>query len=319
MSAVLTVSVILLTGCGSVSGMAYGDNLQDSTYGFALKTVNSGLMASSFASDLCVTEGDVEGSSSVDMTNCSTAALFDLTTKETLYAKNIFMQHYPASMTKVMTALVALQNASPDKVLTATDSVNIVDSDAQVCGLQSGDTMTLDQALHMLLIYSANDAAVLIAENIGGTVDNFISMMNAEAKKLGATGTNFVNSNGLTDSNHYTTAYDMYLIFNEALKYDSFKEIINMKTYSTIWHDSTGAEKKLDISSTNLYLTGSVTAPDGVTVIGGKTGTTNAAGHCLVLYSKNTKGNPYISIVMQAYDQDTMYRVMTDVLKLIPQ
>jgi D-alanyl-D-alanine carboxypeptidase len=91
-----------------------------------------------------------------------------------------------------------------------------------------------------------------------------------------------------------------------------------MKTYSTTWHDQAGGDKHLSISSTDLYLTGGVTPPDGVTVIGGKTGTTDAAGHCLVLYSKDTSGNPYISIVMQAYDQDTLYRVMDDVLALIP-
>jgi D-alanyl-D-alanine carboxypeptidase (penicillin-binding protein 5/6) len=307
-----------LTGCGSSIDMPFSKNLQDSSYGIAAAAAAPVRMAVPFADTFCVTDGDVAGTGTVDMTNCSTAALFDLNNKTTLYAKNIFAKHYPASMTKVMTALVALQNSSTDKLLTAGDSVIIPDADAQVCGLQSGDTMTLDQALHMLLIYSANDAAVLIANSVGGSVDNFIKMMNDEAKKLGATNTNFVNSNGLSDENHYTTAYDMYLIFNEALKYDEFREIINMKTYSTTWHDQAGGDKHLSISSTDLYLTGGVTPPDGVTVIGGKTGTTDAAGHCLVLYSKDTSGNPYISIVMQAYDQDTLYRVMDDVLALIP-
>ena len=122
---------------------------------------------------------------------------------------------YPASLTKVMTALVALQNASPDTVLTATDSVKITESGAQLCGLKAGDTMTLDQALHILLMYSANDAAMLIAENIGGSVDHFVEMMNEEAQRLGATNTSFANPHGLSDDNHYTSAYDLYLIFNE--------------------------------------------------------------------------------------------------------
>ena len=115
----------------------------------------------------------------------SAAVLFDVNNKKVLYSKNAHERLYPASLTKVMTALVALQNASPDTVLTATDSVKITESGAQLCGLKAGDTMTLDQALHILLMYSANDAAMLIAENIGGSVDHFVEMMNEEAQRLG--------------------------------------------------------------------------------------------------------------------------------------
>lgn len=114
------------------------------------------------------------GDGSVDMTQASAAVLFDVNNREVLYSKNAHERLYPASLTKVMTALVALKNASLDTVLTATDSVKINESGAQLCGLKSGDTMTLDQALHILLMYSANDAAMLIAENVGGSVDHFV-------------------------------------------------------------------------------------------------------------------------------------------------
>lgn len=160
---------------------------------------------------------------------------------------------YPASLTKVMTALVALQNASPDTVLTATDSVKITESGAQLCGLKAGDTMTLDQALHILLMYSANDAAMLIAENIGGSVDHFVEMMNEEAQRLGATNTSFANPHGLSDDNHYTSAYDLYLIFNEAIKYDSFNEIIHMTSYQTAYYDKDGKAKELTVNNTNRF------------------------------------------------------------------
>ena len=110
----------------------------------------------------------------------------------------------------------------------------------------------------------------------------------------------------------------MYLIFNEAVRYDLFKEIINMPSYSTVYHDEAGKEKELTVNSTNMYLQNVESAPQGVTVVGGKTGTTNAAGHCLILLVRDTSGNPYISIVMRAKDNDTMYEVMNALLEQIP-
>ena len=147
-------------------------------------------------------------------------------------------------------------------------------------------------------------------------------MMNAEAKSLGATNTNFINSNGLSDQNHYTTAYDMYLIFNAAMQYSTFQEIINMPVYKTAYHDASGASKDISVSSTNYYMQNmsAAEAPTGIfTVIGGKTGTTTAAGHCLILLAKDTSGNPYIAVVMRARDNDELYRDMNELLSLIPQ
>lgn len=316
---VLSLGTLLLSGCGSKYDLAYAQMETESNYSFLQSSNPSAETAEPFAADLCVADGNVEGITSIDTTDVSAAAVFDLNNKNVLYAKNIFTKLYPASMTKVMTALVALKNSSADTVLTASSNVLMSDPDAQVCGLEPGDTMTLDQALHLLLIYSANDVAVMIAEGIGGSMDNFIQMMNDEATAIGATNTNFINSNGLSDENHYTTAYDMYLIFNEAVKYDLFKEIINMTNYSTVYHDATGTDKEINVVSTNYYLQGVVNAPASITVIGGKTGTTNAAGHCLVMLSRDTSGNPYISIVMRAGTKDSLYEVMNSLLTEIPQ
>lgn len=164
-------------------------------------------------------------------------------------------------------------------------------------GLKTYDTMTLNQALHILLINSSNDVANLIAENVAGDIDSFVQMMNEEAVRLGATNTNFTNPHGLSDSNHYTTVYDMYLIFNEAIKYDIFNEIIHMQTYETVYYDSRGREKEVDIMTTNMFLRGNYTAPNNMTVVGGKTGTTDMSGHCLMILAKDTSGNPYIGVI----------------------
>ena len=233
--------MFLLTGCGNIS-YTFPYNVNSNVSSFNVLAGTGTGKADAFASDLCVVTEDRMGDGSVDMTQASAAVLFDVNNREVLYSKNAHERLYPASLTKVMTALVALKNASLDTVLTATDSVKINESGAQLCGLKSGDTMTLDQALHILLMYSTNDAAMLIAENVGGSVDHFVEMMNEEAMRLGATNTSFANPHGLSDDNHFTTAYDLYLIFNEAIKYDSFNEIIHMTSYQTTFYDKDGKE-----------------------------------------------------------------------------
>lgn len=267
-----------------------------------------------FATRLCVVTDDIMDDENVDMSRASAAVLFDVNNQEVLYSKNAHERLYPASLTKVMTALVAIKNASPDMVLTATDNVIITESGAQLCGLEPGDSMTLTQALHILLMYSANDVAMLIAENVGGTPEHFMEMMNEEARRLGATNTNFMNPHGLTDENHYTTAYDLYLIFNEAIKYDTFNEIIHMTSYQTTYYNGAGRAVELSVKSTNKFLRGDYQAPENVTVIGGKTGTTSAAGHCLILLSKDTSGNPYISVILRSEANDALYPEMIDLL-----
>ncbi|MGN0166488.1 MAG: D-alanyl-D-alanine carboxypeptidase family protein [Acetatifactor sp.] len=314
--AVLMCMVVFLPcifcGCGSLSyDMAY--NADSDISSFNVISRQDRRTAVPYAADLCVVTDNVMYES-VNMEEAEAAVLFDVTGTEVIYAKNAHETLYPASLTKVMTALVALENGSLDQVLTATASVNITESGAQLCGLKAGDTMTLDQALRILLMYSANDVAVLIAEGIGGSVDHFVEMMNAEARRLGATNTNFVNPHGLTDVNHYTTAYDLYLIFNEAIKYETFNEIIQMGNYQTTFFDKNGKAKEFNKTTTNLFVRGDYSAPSNVNVIGGKTGTTNAAGHCLILLSRDENGSPYISVIMRSTSTDVLYHEMIDLL-----
>ena len=310
--AVLCAAVISMTGCGSLAfDMPYSVDSQISS--FNVVAGQDKATAEAFAADLCVVTDDLTDDA-VDMSQATSAVLFDVNKKEVLYAKNAHERLYPASLTKVMTALVALRNGSLEQVLTASNVVNITESGAQLCGLKSGDTMTLDQALHILLMYSANDVAMMIAENIGGSVDHFVEMMNEEALRLGATNTNFVNPHGLSDDSHYTTAYDLYLIFNEAIKYEAFNEIIHMNGYQTVYYNAAGETKNLSFETTNLFLRGNYEAPANVTVIGGKTGTTNAAGHCLILLSKDVNGAPYISVILRSQARDVLYAEMADLL-----
>ena len=302
--------IIVLTGCGSVS---YGAKYQIGTFS---KDNRSDLNYPTYASDLCVVGEDITDGGP-ELVSQISAGLFDINKKETIYAVNVHERVMPASLTKVMTALVALKYGELDQVLVAGSDVYVTESGAQKINLKEGDKMTLDQALRILLIYSANDVANLIASNVSASIDDFVALMNEEAKKIGATNSHFENPHGLTSDEHYVTAYDMYLIFNAAMEYDTFNEIINMTEYNTTYSDATGTEKEVNISNTNAYLRGDRQMPAGVTVIGGKTGTTQAAGHCLILLSRDVSGNPYIAVIMRDTDNGALYDDMTDLLNEI--
>lgn len=307
----------MLCGCGQQSiDMQYDSDYPVSSY--RIVNAESTPVADSFASDLCVAATDVSENTEVDMSQATAAGLFNLNTGEVIFAKNIHTRLQPASLTKVMTALVALKYSNPDDIITATSNVSSInESGAQLYGFQEGDQVTMDQALHALLMYSANDAGILIAEHISGSVEAFSERMNQEAASIGATNSNFVNPHGLSDDNHYVTAYDMYLIFNEAMKYDLFTEIINMDTYDTVYTDKAGNPVEMSLETTNQYLKGVYKAPEQVTVIGGKTGTTNAAGNCLIILSRDISGNPYISVVLCSKERAILYEEMSDMLNEI--
>ena len=313
-SAALMAVMVCMTGCGSTKyDMPYSP--QNSVSSYQLLNIADQENVEPFAANLCVAAKDVPATG-INLSDVGAAALFDTKNLETLYAKNVNNQMNPASLTKVMTALVALKHGSTDDVYVASENVKITESGAVLCGLKPGDKMTLDQALHILLVYSANDVAVLIAEGISGSVEEFVALMNEEAKAIGATNCNFMNPNGLTQEGHYVTAYDLYLIFQEALKYELFNEIIQTNTYSTVYMDANGAEKSVEMENSNLYLRGVYDMPSNVTVVGGKTGTTNAAGHCLVLLSRSSSGTPYISVILKDDSREKLYEDMTDLLEI---
>lgn len=311
----LCIFAVVFVGCGENDyTFEYSKNHHTSSFNIISSTTPQ--TVSSFASDICVVTTDIPADD-FSVEGESAAGLFDVKNNQVIYAKDANEMLYPASLTKVMTALVAIKNGNPEDILVATDNVKITERGATLIGLKSGDTMTLNQALHILLINSSNDVANLIAENIGGDIETFIGMMNEEAVRLGATNTNFTNPHGLSDSNHYTTVYDMYLIFNEAIKYDLFNEIIHTQSYETVYYDSRGREKEVSITTTNMFLRGNYTAPDNMTVVGGKTGTTDMAGHCLLLLTKDTSGNPYIGVILRASSRDLINKEMVQMLSEI--
>ncbi len=316
MGLILSLMLSVLTGCAGKS-YSFPYNAEYGVSNFQIVQTANVSLATPFAEDLCIVVQDVSDNENIEISGSGAAFLCDVNNSEVLYAKNVHERLHPASLTKVMTALVALKYGSMDQVLTATSSVIITERGAQLCGLEVGDTMTLSQALHILLTYSANDVAMLIAEGVGGSVEGFLELMNKEAMEIGATNTCFSNPHGLTAENHYSTVYDLYLIFNEAIKYETFREIIHMTNYSTVYYDKDGKEVELSVRSTNLYFRGNYKAPDNITLVGGKTGTTHAAGHCLILLVRDTTGAPYISVILRTESNDILYEEMTTLLNEI--
>ena len=311
------LSFFVILSCCGCAGLPYSVEYGSLKIGSYDSMVDSAEKAPAFASDLCVVTEDVLGDGEINLYDCESAVLFDITNKKVVYSKNALERLYPASLTKIMTALVAIKHGQPDQVLTASDAVNIHETGAQLAGIVPGDSMTLYQALRILLLYSANDVAQLIAENIGGSVDGFVAMMNEEAICLGATNTHFTNPHGLTNEEHYTTAYDLYLIFNECIKYEDFTEIIQLSSFDASYKDKRGNEVYLPVKNTNGYMNGSYNPPTNVTVLGGKTGTTTAAGSCLILLSKDVNGMPFISVVLKADGSEALYSEMNKLLDVM--
>ena len=310
------VSLLLLGGCKERTDVADAYDVYATSDSYALTQTDSKELPGLLATDLCV--GGTENSTPADGINADyaqTAAVFSVDDQEITYAQNIYQKMYPASTTKILTAYIALKYGKLDDVLTVSDeAISSLMMGSSICGLKPGDQLTLDQALYGLMLCSGNDAANVIAEYISGSVDKFAELMNQEAQALGATQSHFVNPHGLPDDNHYTTAYDLYLIFNAAVQNDDFVKYISTKKYSTSYTDANGDAVDQVWFNTNGYLKGSYDAPENVTVVGGKTGTTDVAGNCLVLYSKSSSGKPYISIILKGNTKRELYTLMTELL-----
>lgn len=154
-------------------------------------------------------------------------------TGKILYEKDAHKKMYPASTTKIMTAILALENRSlTDTANVSYNAIFTVPVGYSNANLQLDETLTYEQLLHVLLIPSANDAANVIAEDIAGSVESFSSMMNTKAREIGCENTNFVNANGVHNENHYSTAYDLALIGKYAMENETFRKIVSTVRYT---------------------------------------------------------------------------------------
>ena len=234
--------------------------------------------------------------------NCSTAVLIEEETGKILYEKQKDVPVYPASTTKIMTALLTLEHLDLNQKITVPEDMGPADGSAMY--LLPGETFTVEELLQGLLVKSANDAAILLAKNISGSVEEFSNLMNQRAQEIGCQNTHFVNPNGLHDPNHTTSAYDLALIAREAMKNPKFRELV-----STDFVQIHATEQTPEIRyfrNTNKFLWSKqtidykgISTPIKYDVIDGiKTGYTPEAGKCLVS-SGEKNGIRLIAVIMK--------------------
>lgn len=264
-----------------------------------------------FAKNLCVTNGEVEFEAFQTNDEFKGALLLDLSNQEVLFSEHANDKLYPASTTKIMTAYLALKYGNLDDYVTISENAVDVPSDSSTAHLVQGDVLTLKDLLYALMLPSGNDSAVAIAEHISGNVEDFVVLMNTEANILGATNTHFVNPHGYQNEDHYTTAYDMYLLFKECIKDERFLEIVSSKKYDVVITQQNGTVRNVTWNQSNQFISGARQTPKGITFYGGKTGNTFDAGSCLLMYGKNASDTPYISVIMGASSKRNLYDNMT--------
>lgn len=230
-------------------------------------------------------------------TYAETAVLMEAETGAVLYAKGMNELRYPASITKIMTALLAIENCSMDEQVTFTEAC-LADQEpgSGNAGMKVGEILTMKQCLLVLMIKSANDVATQIAVHVGGSVAGFADLMNQRAQQLGCVNTHFVNASGMPDENHYTTAYDMALIFREAIKNELFREIISTLSVTI---EPTNMNPEARSYNTHHALL-SPSAPEHYEgCFGGKTGNTDAS-RCTLVSGAERNGMTLIAVALRA-------------------
>ena len=228
---------------------------------------------------------------------CKAAYIAEPITGKVIYEKNAHEKMYPASTTKILTALVVLEKCQlTDKAIVSKNAINLVPSGYSNAKLQAGEELSISDLLHALLIPSANEAANVLAEHVSGSVEAFAELCNNRAKELGCETVHFVNPNGLHNEEHYCSAYDLYLIAKECQKYEAFNEIVKTKSFIL---PATKIYPKQDRTFQN---TNSLILPNSSSYYypyctGIKTGHTTPAGECLVASSSHNNIN-LISVVL---------------------
>ncbi|NLP33765.1 MAG: D-alanyl-D-alanine carboxypeptidase [Clostridiales bacterium] len=223
------------------------------------------------------------------------AIVMEASTGLILYEKNIDNAYYPASITKILTALIAIENSSMGEIVTfSRDAIFNVELNSSRIGIDVGEQLTMQQCLYAILLESANEVTYGVAEHIGGSIENFSKMMNERAKSIGAMNSNFTNPHGLPDDDHYSTPYDMALITREAMKNETFRKIFGTRTYQ-IPPTNIQEETRYLRNHHRFVLKQDYRYDD---CIGGKTGYTSKARFTLVSVAK--RGDlELISIVMK--------------------
>lgn len=229
---------------------------------------------------------NVHAESSLPDVYTPSCILIEQNSGKILYSKNANTRMFPASTTKIMTAILTLENCKlTDTAIASHNAVYSIPYSYSVATIQEGEELTIEQLLNVLLIPSANDAAVVLAEHIAGSVEAFADMMNSKALELGCKGTHFVNPNGVHDENHYSTAYDLALMGQYAMQFDTFRSIVQKTSCSLPATNKYDKEDRLFNTTNDLIKKNYSSSPTNYYyeyATGAKTGYTDAAKNCIV-------------------------------------
>ena len=265
------------------------------------------------------------GASEAPEVTAEAALVADLTTGEILYEKNADERLYPASLTKMLTGILAIENVSLGITMTADDEIETVEP--TILKMKAGEQITARDALHCMLIASCNDLAELFAKHMSGSVAEFAKLMNEKAAEIGCENSHFVNPHGLHDENHYTTARDLYKIVSYCMQNELFREIVGMTEYTyTRGKGALNPGKTETVKTTNWLLYNTTTTiyvgPDKRTpkydgCIGIKTGYDDEAKGCMIAAAEKD-GTTILTIVLRS-DGDTsgIYERVVDSIKLL--
>ena len=251
--------------------------------------------------------------------NAQAAILVDAADDTILFGKNETKRMYPASITKVMTCLLALEavergELKVDDMITASETAfQSLHPDGSSAGIEPGETMALKDLLYCMMLVSANEACNIVAEAVDGSVAAFVSRMNSRAQELGMTNTHYANTSGLHDPDHYTTAWDLYVLARAALQNETFMTICNTLAYTVPATNMNGSRELHTTNSliSNWRILGYLySGAEGI-----KTGTTDEAGHCL-LSSAVRAGRRLVCVVLGCEGSGTTIRTYSDSAKL---
>jgi D-alanyl-D-alanine carboxypeptidase (penicillin-binding protein 5/6) len=301
------LTAVLMSAIISLSSAAFvlaAPETTDAPDGYTEETESSG----DNLSDNTVYDGtdaiymEDPGLNEPDTSHAGAALLMDMNSGRLIYGKNVTERMYPASTTKMMTAILALESGKMGDTVTATyEALESITLDDSHMGILVDEELAMTSLLNGMLVYSANDAANVIAVHVGGSIPAFVDMMNAKAQELGMTNTHFMNPCGVHDEDHYTTAQDLAILAKYCMQNEWFREVVKMPTCHI---DATNKMPARDLSNTNLFLGMARSSYYYYKACTGiKTGTTDAAGHCLVASAEYDNMN-LLAVVLKCDDVD---------------
>lgn len=260
------------------------------------------ILCSTFSSTLAATLAEKTDELEKNLSS-EAVLLMEASTGKVVYEKNGYEKKYPASTTKIMTAILAIEHCNLNETATASEfAINSVPSGYSTANIQIGETLSVKDLLYALMLQSANESAVILAEHVSGSQEAFANLMNEKAKELGCKNTHFINPNGIHNENHYTTAYDLALITQYAMKNQTFRDIVKTTSFTLPATTSYPSESRTYANTNNLIIYDARNRPDNYYykyATGVKTGYTSAAKNCLVA-SAEKNGIEYISVVLGA-------------------